>query len=78
MAEIFYHWELFFELRCGDRFNATGVRTREARMYVSHDTEQRPTGTRLPVGQSILIIAGLSVLSWAAVVSLGLALSAVL
>lgn len=54
-------------------------------MSVSHNVEQRRTKpgtprreTRLPIGQSMLVIAGLSVLSWAAVVSLGVALSAIL
>lgn len=45
-------------------------------MSIFHHSEERrarlagaPVGERLPMGQSVAVIAGLSVLSWAALVS---------
>ena len=57
-------------------------------MFSFHRVDQRParprlglpieTEDRLSVGQSVVVIAGLSVLSWAVVVSIVLALRAML
>ena len=54
-------------------------------MSIFHQSEQRqarlaegPADERLPIGQSVAVIAGLSVLSWAALVSAVWALIAAL
>jgi len=64
--------------------NATGVRT-EAKMSTFHRVDERraklgpPTETvsRLPPGQSVVVIAGLAALSWAVLIALFMALRAI-
>jgi hypothetical protein len=58
----------------------------EAMMSIFHRVEDRragqgprtETGSRLPPGQSIAVIAGLSAVSWAVLISIVLAIRAVL
>jgi hypothetical protein len=65
--------------------NATRVRT-EDRMSTCQGVDQRrakpgsPTETehRLPVGQSVVVIAGLSLLSWAVLIAIVMGLRALL